>query len=201
MIASKVMCDDTYSNKSWRIAAQFMFSLPEINKMECEMCAFLEWRLNVDAKTLETFQSMIRNHFNCPGPYLVCILSTLVGSVGPSEATQQFASNTNPVSSCGPSNGKTCSPPPKSEQHQPHPPLLLLSPQDYTPGTPDSPSHSLSSLASSAPPTTPLGTEELAIQISLAGTSWPNFTIMVKPIAGAHPLKEKMFAHAVPTAW
>ncbi|KII83520.1 hypothetical protein PLICRDRAFT_180298 [Plicaturopsis crispa FD-325 SS-3] len=31
MIASKVMCDDTYSNKSWSMVAQKMFALREIN--------------------------------------------------------------------------------------------------------------------------------------------------------------------------
>lgn len=30
MIASKVICDDTYSNKSWAIVAQGMFTLREI---------------------------------------------------------------------------------------------------------------------------------------------------------------------------
>ena len=48
MIASKVMCDDTYSNKSWSIVAQGMFTLCEINQMEREMCGYLEWELNVD---------------------------------------------------------------------------------------------------------------------------------------------------------
>ena len=48
MIASKVMCDDTYSNKSWGIVAQGMFTLCEINQMEREMCGYLEWELNVD---------------------------------------------------------------------------------------------------------------------------------------------------------
>ena len=31
MIASKVICDDTYSNQSWSIVAQKMFALKEIN--------------------------------------------------------------------------------------------------------------------------------------------------------------------------
>ncbi|KAG1880795.1 hypothetical protein F4604DRAFT_1521592, partial [Suillus subluteus] len=36
MLASKVICDNTYSNKSWRIVAQGMFKLQEINQMEHE---------------------------------------------------------------------------------------------------------------------------------------------------------------------
>jgi hypothetical protein len=38
MIASKVICNDTYSNKSWSIVGQGMFQLWEINQMEQEMC-------------------------------------------------------------------------------------------------------------------------------------------------------------------
>lgn len=42
MLASKVICDDTYSNKSWSIVGQGMFALREINQMEREMCSYLE---------------------------------------------------------------------------------------------------------------------------------------------------------------
>ena len=48
MLASKIICDDTYSNKSWCIVAQGMFALREINQMEREMCSYLEWQLNID---------------------------------------------------------------------------------------------------------------------------------------------------------
>ena len=47
MITSKVICDDTYSNKLWAIVAQGMFTLCEINQMEREMCGYLEWELSV----------------------------------------------------------------------------------------------------------------------------------------------------------
>lgn len=43
MIASKVICDDTYSNKSWCIVSQNLYTLKEINQMECKMCSYLEW--------------------------------------------------------------------------------------------------------------------------------------------------------------
>ena len=56
MLASKVICDDTYSNKSWSIVAQGMFQLREINQMEREMCQYLEWELNVDPATLKEFE-------------------------------------------------------------------------------------------------------------------------------------------------
>ncbi|KAJ7840690.1 hypothetical protein B0H14DRAFT_2360518, partial [Mycena olivaceomarginata] len=43
MIVSKVTCDDTYSNKLWSIVVQGMFILREINRMEREMCNYLDW--------------------------------------------------------------------------------------------------------------------------------------------------------------
>jgi hypothetical protein len=36
IFVSKVICNDTYSNKSWSIVAQGMYTLREINQMECE---------------------------------------------------------------------------------------------------------------------------------------------------------------------
>ncbi len=42
MLASKIICDDTYSNK-WCIIGQGMFALQEINQMEQEMHSYLEF--------------------------------------------------------------------------------------------------------------------------------------------------------------
>ena len=69
MIASKVICDDTYSNKSWCIVGQGMFSLREINQMEREMCSYLEWQLNIEPGALMEFESMVQRDFKGPGPY------------------------------------------------------------------------------------------------------------------------------------
>jgi len=69
MLASKVICDDTYSNKSWSIVAQGMFQLREINQMEREMCQYLEWELNVDPVTLRDFEEMVKKDFVGPRPY------------------------------------------------------------------------------------------------------------------------------------
>jgi len=63
MIASKVVCDDTYSNKSWAIVGQHMFSLKEINQMEREMCGYLEWLLNIDPSELKAFELAVREHY------------------------------------------------------------------------------------------------------------------------------------------
>ncbi|KAG1733271.1 hypothetical protein EDB19DRAFT_1639790, partial [Suillus lakei] len=42
MLTSKVICDDTYSNKTWSIVVQGMFQLCEINQMEYKICQYLE---------------------------------------------------------------------------------------------------------------------------------------------------------------
>ena len=42
MIASKVICNDTYSNKSWSIVGQGMIQLRKINQMERKMCQYLD---------------------------------------------------------------------------------------------------------------------------------------------------------------
>jgi hypothetical protein len=48
MIASNVICDDTYSNKSWCIVGQGLFTLKE-NQMARETCSYLEWVQDVNA--------------------------------------------------------------------------------------------------------------------------------------------------------
>lgn len=60
MIASKVICDDTYSNQSWCIVGQKMFQLKEINQMEREMCGYLEWNLNVSGEEVAEFETLVR---------------------------------------------------------------------------------------------------------------------------------------------
>ena len=60
MIASKVICDNTYSNKSWSIVRQGMFQLQElqeINQMEWEMCQYLDWELNIKPSMLKEFKA------------------------------------------------------------------------------------------------------------------------------------------------
>lgn len=74
MIASKIICDDTYSNKSWCIVGQGMFALREINQMEREMCSYLEWQLNVEPKILKEFEDKVCRDFAGPGPYPPIVL-------------------------------------------------------------------------------------------------------------------------------
>ncbi|KAG8788787.1 hypothetical protein FRC12_014212 [Ceratobasidium sp. 428] len=59
MIASKVICDDTYSNKPWCVVGQGMFTLREINQTERETCGDLEWLLNVKPEDLRDFEAIV----------------------------------------------------------------------------------------------------------------------------------------------
>ncbi|THH03479.1 hypothetical protein EW146_g10435, partial [Bondarzewia mesenterica] len=77
MIASKIICDDTYSNKSWSIVSQGMFALREINQMEHEMCSYLEWQLNVEPQVLRHFKAKVRRNFADLGPYPLIVLPQL----------------------------------------------------------------------------------------------------------------------------
>jgi hypothetical protein len=58
MIASKIVCDDTYSNQSWCVVAQKMFALKEMNQMEREMCGYLEWNL----VSLVSWRELVKIH-------------------------------------------------------------------------------------------------------------------------------------------
>jgi hypothetical protein len=60
MIASKVLYDETYSNHSWEVVAQRIFGLKEINQMEREICAHLQWNLNIQGDELSDFSARIR---------------------------------------------------------------------------------------------------------------------------------------------
>ncbi|WVO16292.1 hypothetical protein L204_103967 [Cryptococcus depauperatus] len=81
MIASKVICDDTYSNQSWGIVAQKMFALKEVNQMEREMCGYLEWNLNFTEREMLAFEAALRAEH---GPRAVARAGS--GSSGRSEA-------------------------------------------------------------------------------------------------------------------
>lgn len=80
VLASKVLCDDTYSNKSWCVSAQGLFSLSEINSMEREMCTLLDWELNVDNTVLDDFVICVEHLFSSPGPVTVCHIPLNLGT-------------------------------------------------------------------------------------------------------------------------
>ncbi|KAH8114199.1 hypothetical protein DFH11DRAFT_1704425, partial [Phellopilus nigrolimitatus] len=69
MIASKVVYDDIYSNKSWAVVRQGLFALREINQMEREMCAYIEWQLNIPGENLRAFEAEVPHIYCRPPPY------------------------------------------------------------------------------------------------------------------------------------
>jgi hypothetical protein len=137
MIASKVICDDTYSNKSWSIVGQGMFQLREINQMEREMCQYLDWELNVEPSTLKEFEAMVRKDFAGPGPYPTYVLQTISKLAATStDPFPAIASNsgTSPIPSFSPRQASPpkSTPPPSiptnPEKHTSHPPPRLIRP-------------------------------------------------------------------------
>ncbi|KAI0285233.1 hypothetical protein BC826DRAFT_918884 [Russula brevipes] len=149
MLASKIICDDTYSNKSWCIVGQGMFALREINQMEREMCSYLEWQLNVDPSTLRDFQSRVQQDFAGPGPYPAMVLP----QPAPAPFTHQSASNVN--SNTGSSIPAFA---PRASLPKDGPVIPSPSIPAYPSSPPDTPeaSHSVStSPASSVSPQTP----------------------------------------------
>jgi hypothetical protein len=204
MIASKVICDDTYSNKSWSIVGQGMFQLREINQMEREMCQYLDWELNVEPSTLKEFEEMVRKDFAGPGPYPTYVLQTIsklaATSTNPFPAVAPNNS-TSPIPSFGPRHASPPKPTPSPPQiHHQNPQSAYISP----PSTPDTPSPSRSdstSPASSASPPTPTGMVDDNVAIVDHHTS-PGLSIK-KPQDHMEVaiLKQKMFAFAAPSVW
>ncbi|CAG7854827.1 SubName: Full=Uncharacterized protein {ECO:0000313/EMBL:CCA68718.1} [Serendipita indica DSM 11827] len=98
MIASKVICDDTYSNKSWCIVGQNLYTLKEVNQMEREMCSYLEWILHVEAAELEAFTQRVKKEYGpeC-GPVPPAWVSSPVAATAP--ATSVAAPLASPVES------------------------------------------------------------------------------------------------------
>ena len=96
MITSKVICNDTYSNKSWSIVSQGMFQLWEINQMECEVRRYLNSKLNVELGALKEFADMVHKDFAGPGPYPTYVLQTVsrlaTTSTNPFDDTTSIAS-------------------------------------------------------------------------------------------------------------
>jgi len=198
MIASKVICDDTYSNKSWGIVAQGLFSLREINQMEREMCNYLEWELSVDNAVLTMFETKLRADFQSPdGPYPSYPLSMV------SRRAARAAAST--LATPVPEPNDTTSPIPNfgSQRQQTTPSGSPPSaPTWSSPRTPDTPSPSYSnstSPASSASPATPVGGEDYNARVR--GLDSPPVFTLSREMPPVHPLKGQMFAMAMPSTW
>ncbi|KAI0776270.1 hypothetical protein BD413DRAFT_602710 [Trametes elegans] len=204
MIASKVICDDTYSNKSWSIVGQGMFALREINQMEREMCSYLEWQLNIDPNALQAFEQKVRRDFKGQGPYPTYDLSSPAPSPVPS--TTPYAQ----ANGAGPSTSPPKPLPPPVPVHAGNPfsgsssggsSSSLPSSAPNTPDTPESSMSTSTSPASSAPPSTPLGYEDHNVRVVSSGTIGTPIAIDSSgPSATGSPARAATYAARAPTA-
>jgi len=148
MIASKVICDDTYSNKSWCIVGQGMFALREINQMEREMCSYLEWILNVKPEELAEFEADVKRDYGTGGAKVGVVSSppTTTTETSPSAASRPVAPVATTVAApVAPAITRAIS------SSNPYP-----SPES----SPPTPSHSDSSSPASSEPRTPPSQED-----------------------------------------
>ncbi|KIY50267.1 hypothetical protein FISHEDRAFT_64911 [Fistulina hepatica ATCC 64428] len=191
MIASKIMCDDTYSNKSWAVVAQNLFNLREINQMEREMCGYLDWELVADGDLIKRFQADVERDFLSPeGPYPNYSYNAVSKRALKPTNMPPRADSSSPIPAFG--QGQTAAsaaprPPPQSSHAQ-------------SPSSPDTPSPYYSegtSPASTASPQTPVGPENNNVTIQ---TGSPSLSIL-STIPNIHPLKGRMYAKPVPSKW
>ncbi|KAI0767073.1 hypothetical protein C8Q74DRAFT_930210 [Fomes fomentarius] len=175
MIASKVICDETYSNKSWSIVGQGMFALREINQMEREMCSYLEWQVNLKPSALKEFEQKVRRDFKDLGPYPTYDVPSPAaspmpsttpysGQTGASTPTPSFASRTEHPPSTSPPKPI----PPPVPVHAGAPPYSATS-SPSTADTPDTPEPSTSPALRAPPPSTPV--EDHSVRTGTIGTS------------------------------
>ena len=68
MLASKVICNNTYLIKLWLIITQGGFWLRKINQMEREMWQYLKWELNINPATLKDFDCTFLFSFSFGSP-------------------------------------------------------------------------------------------------------------------------------------
>lgn len=181
MIASKIICDDTYSNKSWCVVGQGLFSLKEINQMEREMCGYLEWSLNVPPQELESFTNMVKSEFGH---------SSMVEKTVPVPAFPVPV----PV-------------PAIASLHDRSHPIRIMTSSSDSDSDPSSPSHSgTTSPASSSAPDTPPQSINSDSTVQVAGHSMPRGVLRagMEPIAKAAPASgvgSQPFAFAAAAVW
>jgi hypothetical protein len=204
MIASKVMCDDTYSNKSWSVVAQ-IFSVREINQMEREMCGYLDWELKVEGDILASFQTKVLHDFApVQGPYPTYSLQDVSKRAAKVAASKSSTPTPSPDSSHFPFGHRYPSPTKRPATTIPTATTTPVPRLHVVTKTP-SPSYSNStSPTSSISPQTPVGDEDFSVRIQDYATSPPAFSIKEMTIAGRpvnHPLKNNVFARAVPAQW
>lgn len=143
MIASKVICDDTYSNQSWGIVAQKMFALKEINQMEREMCGYLEWNLNVGGDEVLDFEARIRAEHGpnaVMAPKAASSASSLdLPPVASSSSSSPAVAHGYPSPETTPDPTRPIRPVPSAYRHKPSASLSSRQQQQAFPSPPHSP--------------------------------------------------------------
>lgn len=119
MLASKVICDDTYSNQSWCIVGQKMFSLKEINQMEREMCGYLDFALNVSGEEVAEFEAYVRAEHgparrSATSDVSMASVSPAVSATGSSSAAAAAAAAAYPSPKSTPNSSRLIRPVPGS---------------------------------------------------------------------------------------
>ena len=198
MISSKVMCDDTYSNKSWSVVAQGMFNLREINQMEREMCNYLEWELTAANPMLATFETAVKRDFREQKPsyptYPTSFVSKRAARAEASTSNSPFQEQS---STSSPVPGFTQNGPPGAKPGTP-----TKGSWNSDPDTINTPSPSFSHTSSPqtpGSPVTPVGGTDPNPKIRGVDHS-PAFGV-IERFYNTHPLKSKMFAFAIPSGW
>jgi Cyclin, N-terminal domain len=80
MVTVKITSGHTYSNRSWSIVAQDMFTPQEIKQMEREMYSYLEPDLTIDIDILADFEKMVKQKFGSTSPYPITSISPVPSS-------------------------------------------------------------------------------------------------------------------------
>lgn len=191
MLASKVICEDTYSNKSWSIVAQSMFALREINQMEREMCSYLEWQLNVDPMELHDFEKKVRADFKGQGPYPSYDLPSPAPAPSPMPSSTPYASDTTapppsfvtgrvpppfvayPTARPAHVHARSTQPIPIPTHHHPERTYATPPKSPHVPDTPKASYSASTSPASSASPPTPPSKVDLTLKIATPGEGVP----------------------------
>ena len=206
MIASKVISDDKYSNKTWTIVGQGMFQLWDINQMELEMCQYLDWELNFEPDSLKEFEDTVWKDFAGPGPYPTYALPTISKLASSTVITHPIVAPNNFTShilSFGPRHISSPKPTPLPHQnHHQSPQPAYISPS-FTPDTPLFCRSDSTSPASSAAPPTPTGIIDDLVVIAEPNDNTSR--LLIRKFRESHMeaaiLKEKTFAFASPSVW
>ena len=210
MIASKVICDDTYSNKSWCIVGQGMFSLREVNQMEREMCGYLDWQLNVPHVELEQFTSKVQNEFGTGAQAAAASLVTAAGST-PFPIIPTTTSSTPPttISASSKSKSNVVIPVPTYHTrggHKSNTPIPYSN--EASPDGLESPSNSDTTSPASSSPATPASNADDTAHVVVSGSnihsipkSMATGGAMEKSMAAMDPSSSSNYAFAAPAVW